>query len=86
MAGGAARAMPRLASFALDAADAAATAASSAADGPCTAAGGDEEKDRAGPAGHAALRNASPLHTAFVTFAAVALAAVGAPPAALSPP
>ena len=51
-----------------------------------TAAGGDEEKDRAGPAGHAALRNASPLHTAFVTFAAVVLAAVGEPPAAPSPP
>ena len=56
MAGGAARAMPRLASFALAAVDAAAAAASSAADGPSTAAGGDDEKDRAGPAGHVAAR------------------------------
>ena len=56
MAGGALRAMPRLASFALDAAEAAAAAASSSADGPCTAAGGAEEKDRAGPAGQVAAR------------------------------
>ena len=56
MAGGAARAMPRLASLALAASEAAAAAASSSADAPCTAAGGDDEKDRAGPAGHAAAR------------------------------
>ena len=75
MAGGALRAMPRLASFALAAADAAAAAASSSADGPCTAAGGDDEKDRAGPAGQVAARNASPLQAGVSTFAAVALAA-----------
>ena len=63
-----------------------AAAASSSADGPCTAAGGDDEKDRAGPAGQVAARKASPLHTAFVTFAVVALAAAGAPPDAPSPP
>ena len=62
MAGGAARAMPRLASLALDAVDAAAAAASSSTDGPCTAAGGDEEKDRAGPAGQVAARKIGRAH------------------------